>query len=391
MSLEVKPGYRLLNGNNFADLVDRVDCSANSTIKVTFSNDEHVKSAQKSWAWVNKEAANTVIFIVDGEKCGGKHGRQPYFVTAVQYNTISKTASMKASTAPWESFVHDAELEIKGDNQPSAGFNGTSKRFLSKNFPINIGHDFSQNLISTDFHGVNLGFDCLDCSTHGTLDAAINLSFSKGFSASVTMRDDVALRVGLGLSASGAVAGPFLTKSIRVGQLGLPGFSIGGIAEIGPQLTLDAQATLGTASAKLEAKFGGVMSFENGQKVQIGKGATATLHPTFSAIPPSIDGDVSIAAKVNPLVTLNLSALFFGKGITGGVALAAPILSVSAGASVSSTNTTCGGHASVNFAVDVGVEVDGFAGFGSPGDLPNKTVLFALNQPLINQCVAILK
>ncbi|CEJ94885.1 hypothetical protein VHEMI10392 [[Torrubiella] hemipterigena] len=395
MTVAAKTGYRILNSHSFSNLVQKVDCAADDTIKVTMSSNGNTKAAETSWAWVNKEPSNTAVYIVDGANCGGQHGRQPYYVTSIEYDHDNMIASMAAKLGEWTDFIDDAEINIKGEMAPQThGTNSTlvsrglSKR-LSKHVAIHIDHDFSSPIIATNVKGVTVGVSCAECKTQGTLDADISLSWKHGFQASVTARDNVALSALISLSASGTFVDPIVSKSVRIGTIGLPGLSIGGIVDIGPELTLDAKASLGGVSAKAEAKFGGVMSFANGQTISIGKGST-TIHPSFSALPPSLTGSVSVSGSVNPLFTLNVSALFLGKGVTGGVAVAAPILSVSAGAAVSAQQQTCANTtAAVNFAVSVGMSVDTFAGFGSPGSEPNKKVLISKTQPLLNKCIAL--
>lgn len=391
MTVAAKSGYRILNSHSFSNGVHSIDCSNDGSVKITLSSHQDTKAAENSWAWVNRDPENTAVYIVDGNDCGGQHGRQPYYVRNIAYNQETKEVMMSANLGEWADFVDDAELNIKGEAPAhDSGANATlAARGLSKNVPIHINHDFSSPVLSTNVKGITVGISCAECKTQGTLDADISLSWKHGFKASVTMRDNVAISALIGVSASGTLVDPLLTKSVRIGTIGLPGFSIGGVVEIGPELTLDAQASIGSISAKVDVKFGGAMSFANGQTMAIGKGAT-TIRPSFSALPPSLTGSVSVSGRVNPLLTLNLSALFLGKGVTGGVAVAAPILSVSAGAAVSTQQQTCSNTtAAVNFALAVGVSVDAFAGFGSPGSEPNKKVLISKTQPLLNKCIAL--
>lgn len=391
MTVAAKTGYRILNSHSFSNLVQKVDCAADDTIKVTMSSNGDTKAAETSWAWVNKEPSNTAVYIVDGANCGGQHGRQPYYVTSIEYDHDNMIASMAAKLGEWTEFIDDAEINIKGEMAPQTpGANSTLvSRGLSKHVAIHIDHDFSSPIIATNIKGVTVGVSCAECKTQGTLDADISLSLKHGFKASVTARDNVALSALISLSASGTFVDPIVSKSIRIGTIGLPGLSIGGIVDLGPELTLDAKASLGGVSAKVDARFGGAMSFANGQTISIGKGST-TIQPSFSALPPSLTGSVSVSGSVSPLFTLNVSALFLGMGLSGGVALAAPILSVSAGAAVSAQQQTCpNSTASVNFALSVGMSVDSFAGFGSPGSEPNKKVLISKTQPLLSTCIAL--
>ncbi|KAK5988392.1 hypothetical protein PT974_12546 [Cladobotryum mycophilum] len=387
MTLSVANGFRLLNSHRFGDIVEAVDCS-NADVTIKFNSADNLNAAKNAWTWVNNKPENTVVYVVDGSSCGGQNQRQPYYVNSISYDEKSNSATLEASTAKWQDFADDATIRLHG--LPADG--ETAKRgwtSINKDVSINVAHDFGGHIYSTVYNGINIGIDCTDCKTTGTIEADITLSFSNGFQATMTAHNSFGFRFAVGLSASGAIHSPWASQSFRVATVPLAGISISDVVELGPEITFDVQASISDLTAAFNTNFGIAMTLPEGSQMTLGQ--SANLNPSFSKIGPSISGSVSTSARLAPLATLSMAGTFMGKGLVGGLSLNAPILTANVKAAGNSAGGVCpnGGTTGVAYSVNVGMEVDAFGGFGSISDQPHKTALYTKNAPIVNDCVRI--
>ncbi|KAK4064473.1 hypothetical protein Trihar35433_7990 [Trichoderma harzianum] len=384
MTLQASKNFRLLSAPNFQDVVQSVDCSTED-ITLKFDSASSLQAAQAAWKWVNQAASNTIIYVADDEACAGAKGRQPFSVESITYDTTANTALFAATKAAWRDFAEDASIRISG--VPAAG---NTARDIGKDVSIDIGHDFSQPIYSTTIDGVNLAIACSNCKTQGTLNADITLSLSNGFEASLTTSGNLGATVEVSVTAGGSISSP-LSTNIPIATVPLAGFSIADVVDIGPQLTIVADASISGFSASATATVGATASLPDGSGFTLGQGAN--LNPTISATGLSLSGEVSLSAQVAPVFTLQLAATFLGEGLVGGLALQAPVLKADfAGQATSAGTAQCGantGIAEVGVEVDVSAELDVFGGFGGATDQPNKTSLFNKSTTLWKACLAL--
>ncbi|KAH6609064.1 hypothetical protein Trco_002410 [Trichoderma cornu-damae] len=386
LTLKASNSFRLLNALHFQGAVESVDCTTED-ITMKFASASDLRAAQAAWTWVNQAASNTIIYVAEGDACAGDSGRQPFSVESITYDAAANTALMAAAKARWRDFAEDASIHIAGTAAAAASGNGA--RAVSKDVSIDVSHDFSGPIYSTTVGGVDLGVSCSDCKTRGSLNADITLSLSDGFEASITTQNDFGATVEVSLTAGGSISSPIST-SIPIASVALPGFSIAGVVDIGPQLTVVADATISSFSASATASVGAQASLPDGSGIVLGQ--SANIHPTISPVGLGVSGSVSAGAKVVPLITLDLAATFLGEGLVAGLVLQAPVLSATFdGAASTGGVSACGssGTAQVSVEVDVGVELDAFGGFGSGSDQPNKVTVFSESETLYKACLSV--
>lgn len=382
MTLQASNNFRLLSALNFQDVVESVDCTTED-ITVKFGSASSLQAAQTAWKWVNQAASNTIIYVAEGDACAGDKGRQPFSVESITYDAAANTANLAATKANWRDFAEDASIRISG--LPAAG---NSARDISKDVSINIGHDFSGPIYSTTIDGVNLGIACSSCKTQGSVNADITLSLSNGFEASLTTSGSLGALFEVSLTAGGSISSP-LSTNIPIASVPLGSFEIAGVVTIGPQLNIEADATLSGFSASATATVGVQATLPDGSGFTLGQ--SSNINPQISATGLSMSGSVSVSAKVAPVITLQLAATFLGEGLVGGLVLQAPVLNANfAGAASTAGETACGtSTAEVSVEVDVGVELDAFGGFGSSTDQPNKLAIFSKSETLWKACLVV--
>ncbi|RFU76989.1 hypothetical protein TARUN_5236 [Trichoderma arundinaceum] len=382
MTLTAAKSFRLLNALNFQDVVESVDCTTED-ITMKFASASDLQAAQTAWKWVNQQASNTIIYVAEGDACAGDKGRQPFSVESITYDAGSNTALMAATKAQWRDFAQDASIRITG-----AAPTGNGARSVSKDVSIDIGHDFSGPIYSTTLDGVNLGISCSNCKTQGTVNADITLSLSNGFQASITTQNNLGATFEVSLTAGGSISSP-LSTSIPIATVPLAGFSIADVVDIGPQLIIEADATISGFSASATATVGVEASLPDGSGIVLGQ--SANIQPNIQATGLSMSGSVSVDAKVAPQITLDLAATFLGEGVVGGLVLQAPVLTANfAGAASTAGVTACGNsNAEVSVEVDVGVELDAFGGFGDASEQPNKVTVFSKSETLWKACLVV--
>lgn len=384
MTLQASKNFRLLSAPNFQDVIQSVDCSTED-ITIKFGSASSLQAAQAAWKWVNQAASNTIIYVADDEACAGDKGRQPFSVESITYDSTANTAQLAATKAHWRDFAEDASIRISG--VPAAG---NSARDIGKDVSIDIGHDFSQPIYSTTIDGVNLAIACSNCKTQGTLNADITLSLSNGFEASLTTSGNLGATVQVSITAGGSISSP-LSTNIPIATVPLAGFSIADVVDIGPELTIVADASISGFSASATATVGASASLPDGSGFTLGQGAN--IQPTIQATGLGLSGEVSLSAQVAPVFTLQLAATFLGEGLVGGIALHAPVLKADfAGQATSAGTAQCGantGIAEVGVEVDVSAELDVFGGFGGATDQPNKTSLFNKSITLWKACLVV--
>ncbi|OAA75794.1 hypothetical protein LEL_07782 [Akanthomyces lecanii RCEF 1005] len=384
MTVTAKPTYRLLNEHHFGDLVRSVDCSNAKQIKVQFNSASTIADAKKAWAWVAEHDANSLIYVVDAPGCGGQYGRQPYHVSDVTYDAAAGVAKLAVqAAAQWDDFVADATVNIGGDVEAQKLNRRVS---YTKKAKISLEHVFNKHFYDADIGPAHLSVDCSDCGTHGSLETDITVSTKDGFSASAVTADNVNVRLAVAVTASAAIHTSHLSQSIEVIKFPLAEFKIADIVKITPEITLDIVISVSDISGSITSVVGAELDFANGQSIAIGKGSTG-LDAQFKRIGPTISGKVDATARINPLLTFDLSGKILGKHVTGGLGLAAPYLAFAIGADVHEPSA-CSNTNSVHFSVDVGVELDSFYGFGKPGDEPHKKAIYQKDHPLLKECIA---
>jgi len=344
----------------------------------------------------------------DGDGEGSGDGRQPYQINGVTWDDSQRVAKLKASPKTWDEAV-SADDDTTGntwdmfvDSQGLASPGNVEKRLtVDKSASIQLAHDFSGNIFSGQFSGVDVSLDCTECHTDGALDFQIHIIpfliplHLEGF-AQVTP-DGIGATAVVTLKASAALTSA-IDKGINLATVPLPGgFSIAGIANFGPTLQIGINTQLGAITAEAQAKFGVRLDVPQNSiaKVDLKNGKNNQLSgwiPTFTPIPPSFSSSFSVTASVGPQLIVALEATVFGFGLAAGLALIAPKLEASLSAVGDSAGNVCNvpnADLGVNFGLGIGAELDAFAGAGRPENLPGKFPILTTSANVFSTCLVI--
>ncbi|KAF7557252.1 hypothetical protein G7Z17_g848 [Cylindrodendrum hubeiense] len=381
--------HKMLNVARMGDEIQGLDCSNPGKLTMTFKDNAAKKSAKHDWKWLHAKKEHTMVLVVDGGECGGPDGRKQYAVSDVHYDGSDPIATLYSSPTTWEDLVDDYTLRVRSGAFDNDG-QSLSKR-IGGSGSVDIANDFSKNLFSQDFNGVTLSVDCAHCATTGSIDFDFEIGLFSGLTGSVTARNGLGASVGLGVTASGELTAPVDIASIRILNLPLTPISIAGIATFGPEINVDAKAGLSAISGQVSADFGVAMVIPDGTTLRIG-GDSDAINPQFSKIGPTISASVQVTASLGPVITFDIAATVFGKGLVAGLGLAAPKLDATLTASASTAGGVCGINdaiAGVELDVNVGVELNLFGGFGSAADQPNAKTIFSTSTPIFDTCLVI--
>ncbi|KFH48754.1 hypothetical protein ACRE_004810 [Hapsidospora chrysogenum ATCC 11550] len=379
-----KGDNKMLNLARLGDWVEPSDCSSDEWVKVKFKTQESYNSAKEAWAWVDSTEGNTVYVVVDGANCG-EDGRQPYAVTHVVYDEATLTATLMGRKDKWMEFVRTGDVHFS--SQGAKTDNNLEKRAEGT---LNLENDFSKPIVNAEFNGVSVGLECVECKTTGALDYELSVGFFE-VTAEVTTRNSVGASILLGLSISGELVEPFRPSPINFLSVPLTPFSILGIAEFSPIITVNGQAEIGSLTAELTTTFGGAVRVPDDRTLRL-FGGSDSLDPEFEAFEPTIGASLELTASISPTVTLEMSARAFGIGATVGVALEAPFLEASLKAEADTGGGVCNdpeGLAGLSFGLDIGARMNFFAGFGEKGEQPNAIEIFSVQTPLVDTCLAL--
>ncbi|KAH7002422.1 hypothetical protein EDB80DRAFT_867427 [Ilyonectria destructans] len=381
--------HKMLNVARMGDNVQALDCSNPGELTMTFKDMAAKESAKDDWKWVDEKKAHTMVLVVDGGDCGGPDGRKQYAISSINYDSSNPTATFCSKPTTWDDFVEDYTLRVK-----SGAFDEDDKSLAKRiggSGSISIANDFSKNLFSQDFGGVTLSVDCAHCATTGSIDFDFQIGLFDGLTGSIVARNGLGASVGLGVTASGELTSPVDIASIRLLNLPLTPISIAGVATFGPEINVDAVAGLSAVSGQVSADFGVAMVIPDGTTLRVG-GDSDAINPQFNKIGPTISASVQVTASLGPVVTFDIAATVFGKGLVAGLGLAAPKLDATLTASASSAGGVCGNSnaiAGVELDVNVGVELNIFGGFGSAADQPNAKNIFSTSTPIFDDCLVL--
>lgn len=329
-------------------------------------------------------------------------GRQPYQVNGVRWSDSTNTAVLIAAPKTWDEVVDGNSWEMFVDSRGLAGSDGLQKRITIDQSPsINLSHDFSQPIFSDTVDGITVSLDCSECHTDGSLDFQLHIipflipPHIEGF-AQVTP-DNLGATAVVSLNVAGSITDG-INKDVNLATVSLPGgFSIAGVANFGPTLQIGITTQLSAIDASASASFGVQMSIPEGSiaKVDFSNSQNNELSgwtPTFNPVPPQFQSEFSVSGSIGPQLTIALEATVLGQGLAAGLALLAPKLEANLQGQVSSTGGVCNdpnADAGLSFGLDIGAEVDAFAGVGKAVDLPGKVAILTTDVNLFTTCIAL--
>ncbi|KAF2097676.1 hypothetical protein NA57DRAFT_76487 [Rhizodiscina lignyota] len=428
-----KDSERYLSLENFEQAVQNVKCTG-SAISFSFTNSKDYDSAKDSWNWVNTNG-NTIYFVLNAPGCGTNDGdRNPYTATKATFG--DNTVSFDAAEAKWADVLGNYEIHYGTSAsaassktslaQPSLSTGSATKNVVAianngnatvhdkRSFGIptsidgstsvNFAHDLSGTIVPPKDigGGVTLELDCAPCSTTGTLNLELDASLTGGIHAKISQTDPLGANINLKLAAKGALTNA-VNDVFTIAQIPLDDIPpIAGIVDIGPIINFQANVAISEIDAEVDLTVGGSVSIDPSSTADInvlspGDSTFSGWTPTFSANTPSIDGSVTVNGDVSPEVSLELDFTVLSKGLTAGIALIAPDLTVAASvaASTSGDGTVCGTDATAGASLEVGVQaqLDLFAGEKSgnldQNNLPNKKQLFSTSTQLFSTCLTV--
>ncbi|KAJ8116690.1 hypothetical protein OPT61_g1940 [Boeremia exigua] len=409
----------VISEDRITSLLSSIVCSSSfDMITYTFKDDPSYEEIVKNWDWVNQQAFRSFILTVTENGCQATpdgDGRQAYQVNGITWKDDQRQAILKVqaktfmdatgasdksgnSRNKWNMLVDSAGLTTPPPQFPKRGMKRGMKRLVDQSVSINLARDFSGNIAKTSA----VSLDCSKCGTQGMLNFRFQYSPSllSDSTGSVELR---ALGVGataqITISASGNV-GP-IQKNFELGKVPLPGgFTITGIAAFGPTLSIGIGTQLNTLSIAGSATFGVSMNIpdsiaradlfnSNGNALGGGK-----FIPNFTPIPPNANAQATISGQIGPQVILAIEATLFTVGASAGLVLVAPALIANVQANLNTQGGVCNNpraRVGVNFALDVGAQLDIFAGLDPAAKLPNRKNVFSAQRNLYSTCLAVAK
>lgn len=391
---------RLIGVEYFSNSIKSATCS-NSAVEITFADSPSYQNAKQSWDWLNQHDAHEVIVIITGNYPGCEgDDRTPYLAQTVAFDDGTLTATFSAVQKAWGDAIDIYELHLSSTGIFGPVTNNAQRlRPRDVNGSISLNHDFSNtNFYKTSVNGTDISLDCTTCGIQGSLDYDINIS-SVFLDLSGFVRltpNHVAAFATLALSASADLTEelPFPNEPILQVPLG-EAFDVG-IVSVGPTLEVDAFGMVSALSAKLSASAGIRIDIPQKSIAQIGVGGYSSNFsgwtPQFSLIPPQLDASASLSATFGPRFIVSLNALFLESGLTAGLSLSAPELTLDASALANATGGVCGAadaYLGASFELDLAAELDAFAGVRIGETLPNTILIVSTATPLFSTCFTI--
>ncbi|KAI5455839.1 hypothetical protein BGZ63DRAFT_397457 [Mariannaea sp. PMI_226] len=194
----VGDGGKIINSARIQDQLKKIDCSSQNQLVLNFKDATVMQTTQGQWQWLSDRPDNTLYFIVDGEDCGGPHGREQYAITHVTFNTSALTATLSGSAKPWTEVIKDGVIRVKTSEDTSTSL---AERDVHS---VSIAHDFSTNLLNGTADGVTFALECAHCATTGGVDFDVDFQWSNfSLAGYVRTNNGFGASLGLGLSATG--------------------------------------------------------------------------------------------------------------------------------------------------------------------------------------------
>jgi hypothetical protein len=385
----------------FSDTLAKTDC-VNGHIQFTFKSPEAFDAAQ-SWLWVN-EMNRTLVVVLMPNVCNNPR-RQPYRASRITFDHNKLLAEACVEQTTWRDAVTQGRFRLNTEGILPGAIESTTTNLtrrvsipVKRHDAIDLTSDFSRQLFSKQIPGTDATaeVDCKQCGTHGKLNIDIDIDIillrpSKG-TIQITPAG-IGADVIFGIKTNGEIKNA-LSDSISLPVVPLLGLHIPGVVDIGPAVRILAEAAIDSISASTEVTFGAKLDvpedsivkfdLENGQNNQI-----SGWIPVFTPVAPQFSGELVLHGHVGPRINLELDLLVLGAGLSAGLSIGAPQLTIDLSASTNTAGGACGlADVETGVAVEIGLgaELDAFAGVGKAKDLPGKIALFSSSRPLFSKC-----
>ncbi|KAK6603680.1 hypothetical protein H4I96_06448 [Botrytis cinerea] len=329
----------VISTEHFADSLTDVQC--NGDLVLTFKDNATFQDAISDWAW-------------------------PWIVHGVDvYDEQNFIVNFNASLSDWDDVMTGAVIEFGSMSASTA-----SKRTdtVSKTLSLSVAHSLPQTFFSKSTNnGLDFSIDCPGCATTGTIDVqgkivmntVIGIPTSvKSISLTATPKG-VGANLALGFSVSGTL-GSGWTKDWNLVTVGLPGWSIPKIIDLGPQFTVDAGFTLSGIEGSASISAGVNIAIPDSSSAVLGidgmdssfSGWVPKATPQTPKVSVEVDGSLELYTELGLDIGLTVLSKW---GFGGGLFLRIPEVNIDLGAEFN-TQGVCPGSADV-FGVKLGATV----------------------------------
>ena len=344
MTLQSGDNELVLSTEYFGTVLSNLTCT--SKLSLTFNSNTTFQAAIADWQWVNFSENRTFIMIVNYPGCtqNTDNGRQPWIVSNVRdYDEINLTVDFEATLSTWAIVAHDFILDFGSSTPtPSAIAARDNSYYVDPNsmsrvsprwnkdesISLNLQHELPSTLYSQTLYGLDFSILCPGCETTGEIKLDGHLEYTlfgpKVISLTATPKDVGINLTALGFQVSGTLGSGWGDSVFVVPDVGLPGWSIPGIFDFGPQFSVEVGFQLSgvKGSATIEAGF--TANIPDSSTAVLGiKGVDSSSSgwvPNVVTQPPSlnieVDGSLELYARTSlDLGATILSVYSFGAGI----------------------------------------------------------------------------
>ncbi|KAF2231256.1 hypothetical protein EV356DRAFT_579364 [Viridothelium virens] len=327
---------------NFSNMLSSVDCN-DTSIQLTFKDDETFQYAQSAWNWVNTHDNHSFVMVAGPGDCGLNADREPFQVNNIAYNIPERTASLSGNAQNWTSAAHTYDLHVGHISTPSSPI---SRRDYSKDWTVDFNHELNNGSINLSKGAFSIGLESDGSGTKGEFDFELDIKTHffefKGFTAKLQPKG-VSATAKLGLTVSGDLSDTGFSKSVTVLSVPLDGIEIpGGILDIGPNLDIDLGMSVGPLSGSAGVTGGMTVSISDDALLELD--LLDSSNNKFSGWTPSVDilpwqanATISGSVEIFTQPNLNLKAEVLEHGYEIGLDLKMPYVNATLEAIISTT------------------------------------------------------
>jgi hypothetical protein len=321
----------IISMERFDGMLTNIECNADS-LALTFEDDATLLYAQRVWDWVNGADNHSFVMVAGPGDCGDNTRRLPYVISTMQYDEVANKAVLAARLSTWEAIAHTYDLVVGGVSGSPGQNNQTQavqKRDIDKSTSIDFVHDFPFS-VALSANGLSASLACTNCSTTGSFETQFTISQKFFIPTGASMKiqpKGVSAIAQVKLSGSGSTDA--LTKEFTLLEIPISAFTIPGVFDLGPFLTVSVGAEILGLTLSAGITTGATMKFDDAAIMEVD-----LLHPeenTFSGWEPTIDTvDVKVDASITGGVAvflkpaLVLKAEAIGQGFEVGINMKIP-------------------------------------------------------------------
>lgn len=328
----------IISMERFAHVLERVTC--NESMSMSFRSNSSYQHAIKAWDWVNFNENRTFVMIANAQGCGAAKSRQPWVVSWAEYDPKHLTVHLNATKKEWKEVAHSYNMDF-GQYAPAAPSNHTKRLSFDHSVSLDLTAEapveFFTQLTIPD--GISFSLTCTKCGTRGTLLMSGHIETSWFHMTSFTVQavpQGVAADLNMKFSLAMVIPGTtFSPEPITFFTIPLGGFSIPGILQLGPALTLGAGVSIVglQGSASIAAAISATIPDTAIAEYQLVEPRGATFsgwEPQFSNGPLDISEALTASVDVFGRAEVGVALEIFGTGIDVGIVLKIPDVVLSA-------------------------------------------------------------